>query len=75
MEHLAIRCRARTYGPDSGPVVVKDQPSDHYATFRDPFGAEITFGTAVNTVLTVRTGCHLTAEAKQRGTPAPTPTY
>jgi hypothetical protein len=28
---------ARTYGPDSGPVVVKDQPSDHYATFREPF--------------------------------------
>jgi hypothetical protein len=66
---------ARTYGFDSGPVVVKDQPADHYVTSRDPYGAEITFGTAVNTILTVRTGCHLTAEAKKRGIPAPTPTY
>jgi hypothetical protein len=71
----AVNGILRTYGFDSGPIVVKDQPSDHYVTFRAPEGSEVTFGTAVNTGLTVRTGCHLTTEAKTRGTPAPTPTY
>lgn len=65
----------RGYGFDSGPIVVKNQPGDHYVTFRAPDGSEVTFGSAVNTGLTVRTGCHLTAEAKRRGTPAPTPSY
>jgi hypothetical protein len=65
----------RLYGFNSGPDVVKNNPSDHYVTFQDPTNAEVTFGSAVNTGLTVRTGCHLTAEAKKRGTPAPTPTY
>jgi hypothetical protein len=66
---------ARSYGFNSGPIVVKNQPSDHYVTFHDPYKAELTLGTAVNTGMTVRTGCHLTAEAKKRGTPEPTPTY
>ncbi|WP_158605463.1 LppA family lipoprotein [Amycolatopsis panacis] len=65
----------RFYGFDSGPVVVKNQPSDHYVTFHAPDGSEVTFGTAVNTGLTVRIGCHLTADAKKRGTPAAPPTY
>jgi hypothetical protein len=71
----AVDTILRSYGFDSGPFVVKNQPSDHYVTFRAPDGSEVTFGTAVNTGLTVRTGCHLTVEAKKRGTPAPTPSY
>jgi hypothetical protein len=71
----AVDTILRTYGFNSGPYVVKNNPSDHYVTFQDPTNAEVTFGTAVNTGLTVRTGCHLTAEAKKRGTPAPPPTY
>ncbi|WP_409184909.1 LppA family lipoprotein [Amycolatopsis sp. VS8301801F10] len=65
----------RGYGFDSGPTVVKNQPSDHYVTYRAPDGSEVTFGSSVNTSATVRTGCHLTAEAKKRGTPAAVPTY
>lgn len=71
----AVDTILRAYGFDSGPIVVKNNPSDHYVTFRAPDGSEVTFGSAVNTGFTVRTGCHLTAEAKKRGTPAPVPTY
>ncbi|MGW4529290.1 LppA family lipoprotein [Amycolatopsis sp. NPDC004378] len=71
----AVDNTLRSYGFDSGPIVVKNQASNHYVTFRAPDGSEVTFGSAVNTGLTVRTGCHLTAEAKKRGTPAPVPTY
>ena len=31
-----------------------------------------TFGSAVNTIISFRTGCHLTDEAKKRGQPRPT---
>lgn len=65
---------ARTYGFGGGEVVV-DQPSNHEVVFRDQYNAELNFGTAVNTTLLLRTGCHLTAEAKGRGTPATPPTY
>ncbi|GAA3546190.1 hypothetical protein GCM10022222_32310 [Amycolatopsis ultiminotia] len=66
---------ARSYGFNSGPTVVKNNPSDHYVTFHDSYGGELVFGTAVNTTLLVRTGCHLTAEAKKRGSLAPLPSY
>jgi hypothetical protein len=36
---------------------------------------EISFGTALNTSLRLSIGCHLTAEAKKRATPKPSPTY
>lgn len=72
---LVVGGVARSYGFNSGPSVVKNNPSDHYVTFRDPYGGELNFGTAVNTTLLVRTGCHLTAEAKNRGSLAPTPSY
>lgn len=65
---------ARTYGFGGGEVVV-NQPGNHEVVFRDRFNAELNFGTAVNTTLLLRTGCHLTAEAKKRGTPAAPPTY
>ncbi|MFF0144443.1 LppA family lipoprotein [Amycolatopsis sulphurea] len=65
---------AGTYGFGGGEVVV-DQPGNHEIVFRDQYNAELNFGTAVNTTLLLRTGCHLTAEAKKRGTPAAPPTY
>ncbi|MEW2506002.1 LppA family lipoprotein [Amycolatopsis sp. NPDC047767] len=64
---------AQGYGFDSGQVIVS-RPNDHEVVFRDRYQAELNIGTAVNTTLLVRTGCHLTAEAKKRGTPAPAPT-
>jgi hypothetical protein len=52
------------------PGIVVDRPSDHEVTFRNDYGAELWFGTAVNTTLSLTTGCHLTREAHQRGTPS-----
>jgi hypothetical protein len=43
----------------------------HEIVFHDQYKAELNVGTAVNTTLLVRTGCHLTAEATERGSPAP----
>ncbi|PRX47756.1 putative LppA-like lipoprotein [Prauserella shujinwangii] len=51
--------------------VVVDRPGDHEVAFRDRYGAELIFGTAENTVVSLSTGCHLTREAHERGTPAP----
>jgi hypothetical protein len=48
---------------------VIDKPGDHEFTFGNDWGAELLFGTAKNTTLSVSTGCHLTREAYQRGTP------
>jgi hypothetical protein len=39
-------------------------------TFRNDYGAELWFGTAVNTTLSLTTGCHLTRAAHQQGTPS-----
>lgn len=52
------------------PSVVVDRPSDHEVSLRDNYGAELLFGTARNTTLSVSTGCHLTSAAHRRGTPA-----
>lgn len=70
----AVRRVAQGYGFDVGEATV-NRPSNHEVVFHDQYRAELNFGTAVNTTLLLRTGCHLTAEAKKRGTPAPTPTY
>jgi hypothetical protein len=69
-----VRSVAQGYGFDTGEITV-NRPSDHEIVFHDQYKAELNFGTAVNTTLLLRTGCHLTAEAKKRGSPAPTPTY
>lgn len=69
-----VRTVVQGYGFDTGLVVV-NRPSDHEVDFHDPDQAELGFGTAVNTTLLLITGCHLTAEAKSRGHPAPLPTY
>lgn len=44
------------------PQVVVDRPNDHEITATDRYGGKYLFGTAANTVLTVRTGCHLPAD-------------
>lgn len=50
------------------PVI--DKPGDHEVSITDRYGAELIFGTAKNTILSLSTGCHLTREAHQRGKPA-----
>lgn len=50
------------------PVI--DKPGDHEVAISHPYGAELIFGTAKNTILSLSTGCHLTREAHQRGRPA-----
>lgn len=60
---------AAGYGFQPKPEVVVDRPGEHDVVFRKPDGAWVGFGTAVNTTLTMATGCHLTAEAHQRGKP------
>lgn len=60
---------AATYG-FAAPRVVVDRPGDHEVSLRDDYGAELLFGTARNTTLSVSTGCHLTKSAHDRGAPA-----
>jgi hypothetical protein len=57
------------------PRVVVNRPSDHEVSIKDGYGAEVLFGTAKNTIITLTTGCHLTVAAHQRGTPTMKPTY
>jgi hypothetical protein len=52
------------------PELIVDRPGDHEAVYKSATGAELIFGTGTNTTLSVTTGCHLTAEAHKRGTPA-----
>ncbi|RSM85054.1 hypothetical protein DMH04_18975 [Kibdelosporangium aridum] len=49
---------------------VVDRPNDHEVTFGNDWGGELLFGTAINTTLSVSSGCHLSRAAKERGTPA-----
>ncbi|MQA16172.1 MAG: hypothetical protein GEV09_19100 [Pseudonocardiaceae bacterium] len=41
------------------PEIIVDRPNDHTIVGIDQYGASYEFGTAVNTVLGVSTGCHL----------------
>lgn len=70
----AVRSIAAEYGFDTSQVTV-DRPGDHEVVFHDKYQAELNVGTAANTTVLLRTGCHLTAAAKKRGAPAPRPTY
>ncbi|WP_086783196.1 LppA family lipoprotein [Crossiella equi] len=54
----------------SSPAPIVDKPGDHEVIFKDSYDAKLSFGTAANTLLSLRTGCHLTVEAHRRGTPA-----
>lgn len=53
------------------PKVIVSRPNDHEVSFRDAYNGELLFGTGANTILGGSTGCHLTEEAHQRGTPVP----
>jgi hypothetical protein len=64
--------RENGFGP---PNRIVDRASQHTVDFRDKWGGLLGMDTGVHTVLSVSTGCHLTAEAKQRGTPTPRPEY
>ncbi|TDD01694.1 hypothetical protein E1181_24675 [Saccharopolyspora terrae] len=44
--------------------VVTDRPGDHKIELHNPYGARLQLGAAANTVLSVRTGCHLLQSAK-----------
>jgi hypothetical protein len=57
------------------PGVVVDGPGDHEIVLRGTYEGELIFGTGGGTILTVRTGCHLTEEAHQRGTYLPPKEY
>jgi hypothetical protein len=65
----------RGYGFTSGAVAPVNRSGEHEADFYDPYDATLIVGTAVNTTMSFWTGCHLTAQAKQRGHLAPAPTY
>lgn len=52
------------------PLTLVDNPGNHEISLKDGYGAEISFGTKVNTSLLIQTGCHLTVEAHKRGKPA-----
>jgi len=51
----------------ANPQVLKDQPGDHDIVLSDAKGARLSFGTAVNSVLSITTGCHLTPLAHKNG--------
>lgn len=59
---------ARQHG-FGAPKVVVSRPSDHEVSFSDAYGGQLLFGTGGNTILGASTGCHLTEEAHNRGTP------
>jgi hypothetical protein len=65
-----IRPLVHSYGFTT-EVRTLDRPRDHQVDFFDQYGAQFQLGSAVNTTLLLDTGCHLTPEAKRRGTPAP----
>lgn len=41
------------------PEVIVNRPGNHEMVVPDPYGGTLTFGTAVNAILRMRTGCHL----------------
>jgi len=62
---------AGSYGFSTVALAI-DKPGDMDLELNDSYGGKLTFGSAVNTSLSFRTGCHLTDEAKKRGAPRPT---
>jgi len=66
-----IGTTAQKYGFDPRPQRVHDEPGSHDAFFHNVHDdGAISFGTAKNTSLGLDLGCHLTAEAKRRGSPS-----
>jgi hypothetical protein len=62
---------ASSYGFSTVALII-DKPANMDFELNDSYGGKLTFGSAANTILSFRTGCHLTDEAKKRGTPRPT---
>lgn len=58
----------RSYGFESPPRVIVDRPGEHKVTAADQFGANVNFGTKVNTTLSLLTGCHPTETGRGRHT-------
>jgi Lipoprotein confined to pathogenic Mycobacterium len=71
----AVDVVVRGYGFDSGPITAADKPGNHYVAFYDKYSAALTISSGHSTDILLVTGCHLTAAAKDRGHPTPTPTY
>jgi len=65
---------ARQHG-FGAPEVIVNGPGDHEVSFRNTYHGELLFGTGANTILGGTTGCHLIAEAHQRGTYLPPKKY
>ena len=57
------------------PKVIVSGPNEHEVSFSNTYNGELLFGTGANTILGGSTGCHLTQEAHQRGTPMPPKKY
>jgi hypothetical protein len=55
------------------PLTLVNNPGNHEISLKDGYGAEVSFGTKVNTTLLIQTGCHLTADAHKRGKPTEGP--
>lgn len=49
------------------PRAFQDEPGMHHVVFSDRYGAGLRFSTAVNTLVAITTGCHLTPPAHQNG--------
>jgi hypothetical protein len=47
------------------PKFFQDEPGMHHVVLSDPYGAGLRFSTAVNTLVAITTGCHLTPPAHQ----------
>jgi hypothetical protein len=70
-----IGATAQKYGFTPTPQRLHDAPGSHDAAFHNVHDdGTIRFGTDKNTLVGLSIGCHLTAEAKKRGTPASTAT-
>jgi len=66
-----IGTTAQKYGFTPSPQRMHDSTGEHDTLFHNAADSSvIDFGTAKNTVLGVSIGCHLSGEAKKRGTPS-----
>ncbi|GAB3450273.1 LppA family lipoprotein [Actinophytocola sediminis] len=64
--------RDNGFGP---PQRIVDRAGQHTVDFKDKWGGLLGIDSGAHTVLSVRTGCLLTEEAQQRGTPTPQPEH
>lgn len=70
-----VRPLVQSYGFDPG-FRIADRPGvGHDIVFYGPCDAHLDFGSGNNTTLLFDIGCHLTPEAKRRGTPSPRLVY